>query len=381
MKHSDPWYWAAREGWYVNLHGKRHFLGKHPGGPKPTKSKKTKRWNPPQEIQDVFHKLMGTKRPVLLNDQAVCNVLDDFLTWCKQNRAAETEDRYRDFIQDFINFNGIGVMGVSDLNAGHVTDWLNSHTGWNNTTKRNAIIAVQRGFNWAVKNRGLPRNPIWGMEKPQAEVRTATVTAKEIETILPIVTPRFRDLLVVSYDCGARPQEVKGLEARHVDLALQRAVLPTKESKGKKRARAIYFPSERSLEVITRLIKQYPNGPLFRNSKGNKWTAFAVKCAFARVDEKVGRRLHQYMFRRTWITRKLVAGVDSHVVAQLSGHSDTSMIDKHYSAIADDPAFMLAQAQKDISSKSDSSKASRRRGKNPARSSPNTPEAGSPKSE
>lgn len=353
-----PWFWKQRNAWFCEPSGKRVRLGTHPeGAAKPVRSKKTGLWNVPSEILDAYHKLMSTQpseRPILQNDEAVCNVLDDFLSWCKQNRAARTEQRYRDFIQDFINFNGIGRMGVTELNSGHVTDWLDAHPNWNNTTKHNAITALQRGFNWACKNKGLNKrggNPIKGMEKPQAEARTETVTAEEIDKMLPLVSDRFRDLLIVSYDCGARPQEIKKLEARHIDLPLKRAVLPRKESKGKKRARAIYFPTERCLEVITRLTKLYPEGPIFRNNRGNAWTGYAVKCAFARIDEDIGRRIHQYMFRRTWITRKLVAGVDSHVVAQLSGHNDTSMIDKHYSAIADDPAFMLDQATRDVKPK------------------------------
>ena len=36
-----------------------------------------------------------------------------------------------------------------DLNPAYVTNWLATHKGWNSTTKRNAITALQRGFNWA----------------------------------------------------------------------------------------------------------------------------------------------------------------------------------------------------------------------------------------
>lgn len=352
MKNTLPWYRKDRNAWYCEPHGKRILLGKHPdGAAKPVKSKKSGLWNVPQEILDAYHKLMSTKKPVVLNDEAVANILDDFLTWCLSNRAARTEERYRDFIQDFINFEGIGRLGVTELTSTQVTQWLDAHQKWNNTTKANAITALQRGFNWACKNRGLNKrggNPIKGMEKPQAEARTETLTPAEFEILLKHATPNFCDLITVSWDCGARPQEIKRLEARHIELDRQRAVLPRKEAKGKRRARAIYIPTERSLQIIARLCKEHPEGPLFLNARGNPWTGYAVKCSFARMDEKVGRRIHQYMFRRTWITRKLVAGVDSHVVAQLSGHSDTSMIDKHYSAIADDPAFMLAQAAKDI---------------------------------
>ena len=72
----------------------------------------------------------------------------------------------------------------------------------------------------------------------------------------------------------------------------------------------------------------------------------AVKCRFAALDNKLGKRLRQYDFRCTWITSKIKAGVDSHVVAKLAGHKSTHMVDVHYSVIADDPEFMLQQSKK-----------------------------------
>ena len=40
--------------------------------------------------------------------------------------------------------------------------------------------------------------------------------------------------------------------------------------------------------------------------------------------------------------------MDSHIVAKLSGHSDTRMLDQVYSHAAEDYAFMLQEAQKDV---------------------------------
>lgn len=64
-----------------------------------------------------------------------------------------------------------------------------------------------------------------------------------------------------------------------------------------------------------------------------------------------GKRFNHYAFRRTFITRKIIAGVDSHVVAKLAGHQSTHMIDKHYSQVAADHEFMLKQAMRDIEEK------------------------------
>jgi integrase len=303
-----------------------------------------------------------------------------------------------------------GMVPVAGLTSKHVTAWLKGQPTWGPTTKKNAITALQAGFSWATTNRGLERNPIQGMKKPEAKRRSGVVTPGDFDAILAKVTDRFADLLIVSYDSGARPFEVKELERRHVDLEKQAAVIPAGEAKGRKHTRTFYFPTDRSLEIVRRLCEQYPEGPLFRNSRGNKWTGDAVKCRFEDLEvalgrqelerqgvtidlseeaiedvmktlsptrrqrgtgkevpkkrwelrkearlkliaeqaRKHGKRLKHYDFRRTWITRKIIAGVDSHVVARLSGHQSTAMIDRHYSAVANDHEFMLKMAGRDI---------------------------------
>jgi hypothetical protein len=199
------------------------------------------------------------------------------------------------------------------------------------------------------------------------------------------------------------------LEARHLELDKQRAVIPGEEAK-RGRTRVIYFPTDRSMEIINRLAKEQPTGPLFRNNQGKPWTAFAVKLRFNRIQIAIGRqemakrgiastisaddieafaaklpktklnplngketavkpselrskakraliareakqfakRLRQYDLRHSFVTRKLRAGVDSHVVAALVGHKDTKMIDTLYSHVADDYEFMLDAARKDV---------------------------------
>ena len=157
--------------------------------------------------------------------------------------------------------------------------------------------------------------------------------------------PEFADLIQVSWDTGARPHEVRTIEARHWQPTLSRILIPYTEAKGRRAARAIYVGTEDSVGIITRLAERHPTGPVFRNSAGQPWTANAVKCAFARLEKHVGRRIQHYDFRHTWVTRIITSGVDSHVVAQLAGHATTSMIDRHYSLVGSDHAFLLAKAR------------------------------------
>lgn len=323
-----PWWWEERNAYYAFVRGSRHRLG--------TSLK---------EANQTLKELVAQQPKRRAASDAVAVIFDLFLTWTEENRSAKTLRGYKDFIQSFVLC--YPYVMVSELTTAHITTWLQKQTTWNGTTKRGAITALQRGLNWAVKNAGLDRNPIRGMEKPEANRRTAVVTLKEFKVLLRQIPDRdFRDLLIFCWDCGCRPFEAKGLEGRHVDLDRRRCVIPAEEAKGKKRVRVFYLATERAARIIKRRMRE---GRLFLNRRGRPWTASAVTCRFARLEKKLGKRYNQYALRHTWITRKLLAGVDSHVVATLAGHTDTKMIDVVYSHVADDHRYMLEQAKKDIS--------------------------------
>ncbi len=361
-RRAKPWWWEERKGYYAFIRGSRTRLG--------TSLKEAN-----QTLKDLLNE------PVKKASYGMVAVLfDQFLTWTEENRAPKTYRGYKDFLQSFVS--RYPRLPVSDLSSAHVTVWLDDQKTWNATTKRNAITALQRGLNWSVKNVGLDRNPIRGMEKPEANRRTAILTLAEFKALLRKVRDRdFRDLLLFGWDVGCRPQEAKRLEDRHVDLDRRRCVIPADEAKGK-RTRVFYLATERSVRIMKRRMG---NGRIFLNRRGRPWTTSAVRLRFARLEKKLGKCYTQYAFRHTWITRKLLAGVDSHVVATLAGHADTKMIDEVYSHIADDYKFMLAQAQKQITPSSGAASEQKAASAPPNEAgkckSPDTPESAPPKNE
>ena len=247
---NKPWYRKERKRWYVKIDGKAHNLGTNK-----------------REAMQRFHELMASPKQRASTD-SVISILDDFLGFCHAERAPDTVKFYTHYCQSFAD--SYGNLPVSELTTAHVTEWLNANSNWNSSSKNAAIRAIQRAFNWAVKNRGLKYNPVHGMDKPTPTTRTSVLTPDEFEAILSHVHDQaFRDLLIVSWDSGARPQEIKQLEARHVQLHKCRAIIPADEAK-KGIQRAIYYPSDRSLAIIDRLTKQYPRDVIFRNLHGNK---------------------------------------------------------------------------------------------------------------
>ncbi|HVX13863.1 MAG TPA: tyrosine-type recombinase/integrase [Pirellulales bacterium] len=321
-----PWWWERRNGYYATINGSRFRLG-----------------DTKKQADEELKRLLKEGPQEVADRTLFAVLLDDFLDFTRENRAYKTYRGHLDFCQSFLK--KWPQLSIDELSPDHVTAWLKGQTTWNSTTKHHAIATLQRALNWAKKNKGLKANPLAGMEKPTAKTRTEVVTEKEFKALLGQVKDKeFKDLLIFSYDCGCRPQEAKGLEARHIELDKKRAVLPTQEAKGKRTPRAIYIPTPRALKIVKERMKA--DGRLFLNTRGRPWTASAVKCRFAQLEKKLGKRFNQYALRHTWITQKLVNGVDSHVVAALAGHGDTKMIDRVYSKVAQDHEFMLRQAKR-----------------------------------
>lgn len=78
------------------------------------------------------------------------------------------------------------------------------------------------------------------MRAPSGEKREDFHTVEEFSEILgAIKNDAFRDLVIVSWDTGCRPQESLRVEARHFNAETRTWIFPKSESKTKKQARVV----------------------------------------------------------------------------------------------------------------------------------------------
>jgi integrase len=268
-----PWYWKARRSWFVTIAGKRHDLG-------PDKSAAT----------DQFHKLMADppKRAHSIRGDSVISVIDAYLEWCQKHRAPDTYEWYRARLQLFAE--KYPTLTTLELRPYHVQEWIDGMANIASGTKRNYCRAIKRAMRWAKRLGYLDTNPIADMELPKAGKRETVISQADFDTLLARVPDRaFRDLLITTWETGCRPQESLRVEARHVDLTNSRWVFPASEAKGD--IPRIVYLTERATEITRRLLLQFPEGKLFRNSHGKPWTTEAVNCAFIRLQIKLGREM------------------------------------------------------------------------------------------
>jgi integrase len=325
-----PWFRSDRDAWCVTINRRRFNLG------------------PDRELAHKrFYELMltGGAAEEQRGPTTVFSLFDDFLEWCRGQRAESTYEWYVERIKPFVKHLKTDRPAAT-LRPYHVVQWVSKHRGWSTTHQRNCIQAIKRPYRWAHRMGLLDSNPLEFLEKPSAGRRDQIVTPEEYKVVLAkIPNAAFKNLIVSAWDTGARPQELLRIEMRHVDLANSRWIIPAKEVKVRSRPRIIYL-TEQVAKITAGYLTETPNDRLFVNTKGEAWNRHSIKCQFFRLEKKIGRKLSLYVFRHSFATRLLTEGVDPMTVATLLGHSDTSMLGRVYQHLYQRTDHLRSQLQR-----------------------------------
>lgn len=332
-RHPQPFWREFMQCWYVQIGKKQVKLS-------PDR----------EEAFRLYYELMGKPpeqqhSPAPSSPSAV-QVIDDFLEWVSRNRAKDTYDIYHRLLQRFAQSLPLTIT-VAELKPYHVTRVMDANSSiWSNNAKNDFATTVSRCFNWAEKQGLIDKNPIRNVDKPGREAREMALKPAEYTKVMKTVEePRFRDLLEISWEVGCRPQEIRVIEARHLDFETNRIVFPPREAKGKKYYRIIYL-TDRAREILVRLCEEHSSGPVLLNSEGRPWTRHAINCAFCRLEKKIGKKYHLGAFRKGYATEALKAGLDTITVANLMGHVNGAMLSRFYAKVQQDPEFMADAAKR-----------------------------------
>jgi integrase len=319
MARPQIWQRGQTGSYYATIGGKQVLLGRSEG-----------------EAQERYDYLIGVAG--IQSIGRVDDLLDAFLEWVNLNRSKATYAQYRELLQSF-NRALPTTLRICDLKPFHLTNWLDGQA-WNTTTKNKAVGAVKRAFNWAIDQGHINLSPIARVKKPPVRNREALITPKLWKRIGETVKDRaFRDLLMILRETGCRPYEARTVCACHVrkDAWLFAKV----DSKGEKYNRLVPL-NEIARRITTRLAKQHPTGPLFRNQNGDPWTKDAIVGRFKRLSKKLQVPIYAYCLRHTFCTEALERGVDSTTAAILMGHRDTTMVARVYSHLTGNKKHLQA---------------------------------------
>ena len=334
-----PFFRPARGLWYVQLDGKQINLG-------PDKDEAFKAYHGLMQQRAEAPKPVAPSAP---DQRLVVVLVDEFLDWCEKHRAPDTYRWYKDRLESFCKTIDVN-LSADELRPHHVQKWVDNYgVPLASGSRRNLIASIKRALKWSEEQGYIDRSPLTHMKKPGCGRKEQVVTPEEYTSLLERYEDQeFRDLLIVTWETGCRPQESLRVEARHVDLAgSHRWVFPAAESKGKKIPRIVYL-TPIALEITKRLMQKHPAGPIFRNTDGKQWTPYATNCRFQTVRRKTGVKYSLYALRHSFATHALMKGVDCITVATLLGHADPSMLSKTYQHISQSPTYMQQQLQRAV---------------------------------
>ena len=128
-----------------------------------------------EKAQKKFHREMLKRRPrggVVEADATVAVLIERFLIWVEVNRDARTLEWYARFLSS-LKYD----LDARELKPSHVERWLEAIPEGSHYM---AVRALQRLYNWAVKQRILEVNPIKGIDRPTHEPREVYIEPDRI---------------------------------------------------------------------------------------------------------------------------------------------------------------------------------------------------------
>lgn len=307
-----PWFRKSRNSWFVTFGGKQIDLQ--------TADRK--------EAFQRWHQLALNAPSVAIAVPRLSaqELLAQFLESTEKRSRPSTYYRYSYFLHSFARTLPKELL-AADFRSFRVTQWLDKRDTWGVNSRRAAIRTVKRAFQWGVEEGYIEFSPVASLKKPAGKRRETILTSKERATIIAAARDAsFRDFLEILQETGARPQEIRAVEVRHVDPEQRLWIFPPDEHKtgGKTgRSRVVYL-TPKAWKITKRLLVKFSAGPLFRNSRGAPWTQTAIRCRFRRLRKrlagKVPADLCAYVFRHSFATDALERGVDPITLAELMGH-------------------------------------------------------------
>lgn len=270
--------------WYCSIKGRQIALGKDR-----------------RSAHQKFQELVTDSRHVEVDANTLYELSQAYLDWCQIHRKPGTYESHLRHLRQFIESVGKRLR-PSQLRRQHVTRWHEGMT-CGSTSRNDAVSVVQRMLNWAVEQEYIERNPVKGTRKPKRRRREVFFSRDQKDAIRKHASQPFLDLLDFLFLTGCRPLEARTLEARHLHDDL--VIFPADESKGENESRVIYLvPGAKA--IVERLAGCYPEGALFRNSRGGPWTKNAIVLRLNRISKKVGFRVIAYGARHSWATQALM---------------------------------------------------------------------------
>ena len=241
----------------------------------------------------------------------------------------------RKWINEFVRF--FEGRSVSSLRPWEVEAWVKSHDTWSDSTKNGCCRNLAACFNWLLTNRYITASPLKGVKRPKAQSRgkEVIIDALEYARMVAVCPARWKDVLTLAWETGARPSELTDCLVEWYDPTEHCLRLPLGEAKVKTKVREILLTDVAEV-VVLRNIAGRTNGYILETTLGKKLSAARWNEIVVDIARKAGVTKHAvaYSFRHSFAVRHLLRGVPINIVAGWLGDT-VEIVAKHYGHIAE----------------------------------------------
>lgn len=330
MRKPEPWYWAARKSWYVQVNKKQIKLGDDVD-PRPKAKPK-----PPDDVMREYYRVMGANGLTPQADRlraTVPEVCEMFLE-AKSGIRKSSTDKYVWCLSRFSS--PYMEREFRTVRKDEIVKAAEANAKWGVTTKHHFVKVVGMLFTWARDAGYLEFNPLAGWENPYVPTpRARGMTGEEFTAISDRSRGvEFKQAMAFLRGTGCRPGEMCAVEARHIHADRPLVVLePGLHKTGRKTGRERVLVMPRDVEAMVRdLARRYPTGPLFRNMRGGRMRVKAIQIRVRRYRRALGltEDVVPYLIRHATLSRLLDGGTAAHLAAKMAGHADASTLQKTY---------------------------------------------------
>jgi integrase len=262
------------------------------------------------------------------------NGLGDLITQYLQEQAERVEKddlrvrTYNDMRKRLKPFSKhLGRLAVDVVEAKDI-DKVMDKCGYEGTNRQNYKNYLSGFYNWAVRGKKAPFNPVIETVKVKPESHTPEIyTASEVESIMGKAVelrPALVPYLAIAFFAGVRPEEIIRISRKDIDLDIGEIHIRAGQSKTHS-ARMVHISKNLKAWLLAYLSG---DGLVFPNSESSlaRWRA-EVYC-----EAKV--KSIQDGARHTFSTFHLARyeSIDSTMLEL--GHTDSKMLFKHYRGLA-----------------------------------------------
>ena len=251
--------------------------------------------------------------------------------------AADTEGRFKRLIYDA----SIGKLAIDKLRSSHLSKWMNDQIDdeddaddedirrSKDTANRN-LATFKAALNLALRNRLVATDAGWATVRAFAKVaarrRDAFLSMEQRKALLDACPADLAEFIKAALLTGARPGELASLNAGDFDKNLGALTLTGKTGT---RQVAISTAATAFFSEVSR--DKLPAAPMLATAYGQRWNKDSWKKLFknAVAAATLPDAIVMYSLRHTAISEMILAGIDSFIVATLTGTS-VAMIEKNY---------------------------------------------------